>query len=275
MLQLTRGGYRSPDYWDTVNELAERIQTAAESSPLAALTERPDWNTIKPFFPINDNSVLTDNYKYGPQRAPRNARFIWIVGTRAELFGFRDLNPYDQDSIAEEWRPFTPETDDPGRLIATDAARAAGLTYAVVENDDLHKLGQLIQDFSNQFVPVVVIVDAWTLSIERYRNVVNFFDKENFVNCTVVVPWNMLDADTANRTPDLERNLEVTFPIQYHKPDTYIKFRQSKNLRLFKKEVQISLVRYVGDVTRSLKAARALPEAAAFAQFPQLTAVGR
>jgi hypothetical protein len=141
----------------------------------------PEWSKIKPFFPINDNEVPTAKLRYGPKRPPTYARFIWIVGTRDELTGLRDLKPYDEDGIAEDWRPFTPGTFDPGRLIASDAARAAGLTYAVVNNDSVDNLVKLIQELSSDFVPVIVVIDAWTLSIERYRKVVNFLDKQNFL----------------------------------------------------------------------------------------------
>jgi hypothetical protein len=89
------------------------------------------------------------------------------------------------------------------------------------------------------------------------------------------VPWNPLDEDTANKESVLQRNLAAAFPVQYYRQDTYVRFKQGKGLKSFKKEIQNSLVRFVGDINRSLTAARTLPEAVAFTEFPQLIAAGR
>ena len=68
MLQLTRSGFQSKDYWETINEFAERIYSGANNSPLPELMDLPEWSKIKPFFPINDNEVPTAKLRYGPKR---------------------------------------------------------------------------------------------------------------------------------------------------------------------------------------------------------------
>jgi hypothetical protein len=113
LLHLVRTAFNGAEYWEAVPALAQRIADAARNAPLQPLPQRPVWEQIAPLFPAAGNQPDAPRNL----RSPRHARFVWIVGTRAELAQFRDVDPYDPDDVPEDWRPFLPACTDPGRLI--------------------------------------------------------------------------------------------------------------------------------------------------------------
>jgi FxsC-like protein len=274
MLHLVRTRYRKPEYWEAVNEIAKQICCAAESAPLPKLESAPVWDEISPLFPLAEAPQPKQpvGVEYNrPVRPPRYARFVWVVGTRNELAELRSVDAYDPDDIAEEWLPFLPDCSDPARLIALDAAREAKLTY---QNEnflyDREEFRRLIDKWSDDYTPVVIVIDLWTLHIDRYRKVIQIFDKVNFLNCSVMVPWNFRDEETTGALGELKRKLAEVFPIQFYKPDSPFLFDGIKDLETFKEQLAKLLTRYAADINRSLSAARTLPERTVFSQLPQL-----
>ena len=206
MLQIVRASYNTDVYWQVVNNMAKRIQEAAEIAPLPPLDECPAWDKIPPLFPISSPSPFPPpdlKLNYSP-RVPRYARFVWVVGTREEISQVRDyvnsLERYDPDGIAEEWRPFHPTCKDPARLIATHAAFQARLAYACEQVPEDHNgLQRLINVAGDDYTPVVVVIDIWSMYCEKYKSVVKIFDKGILHNCAVIFPWNIEDHETMRK----------------------------------------------------------------------------
>jgi hypothetical protein len=199
MLQICRASYGKEVYWRAVNAIAKRIWRAAQNAPLKELRDSPLWENVSPLFPLAQVQPSDSIFANKPIRPPRYARFVWIVGNRGELADTRCvecLECYDPDGIAEEWRPFLPDSTDPARLIAADAAREARLSYHCEHPPQNQKeLRSLIEHASDAYTPVVVVSDLWSLHLARYRAVVSVFDRGTLDNCAVIFPWNLKDED--------------------------------------------------------------------------------
>jgi FxsC-like protein len=133
---------------------------------------------------------------------PRYVKFIFIVGSKEEI---RQTQRTQVDNYGgfkgTDWRPYYPVSQtEVGRLALVCAAKdVETLGYDIVSVDE-SLLGQLETMEKNNNV-VIIVVDPWTLKIDRYRNQLRNFDDRSFVNCAVLIPWNLNDPET-NR--DLE-----------------------------------------------------------------------
>jgi FxsC-like protein len=275
MLQITRASYRTDVYWDAVDAMARRIASAARDSPLPSLLNPLRWESILPLFPLTaqaEPSNLVGVSK--PMRPPRYARFVWIVAKRDELTHMRSLESqqfYDSDGIEEEWRPFLPDTIDPARLIATDAARDAQLGYfCEISPQNQQELQKLILHASDAYTPIVVVIDLWSLRLQKYSALVSVFDRGKLDNCAVIFPWNMADQETRRDQDLLRRSLAEVFPVQFYKPETSLLFEGISDVLTFKAELSKLLTKYLADINRGMKAARELPQDSAFKAPPLL-----
>jgi FxsC-like protein len=59
---------------------------------------------------------------------------------------------------------------------------------------------------------VAIIVDTWTLQVPKYRDALKAFDDRNFLNCVVLVPWNLKDSETASAQASLKDLLVKSLP---------------------------------------------------------------
>jgi hypothetical protein len=171
MLHLTRASPGKKEYWDAVNAIALRIATAAQKTPLPELPDVPNWDNIKPLFPIPAQRQSAPDFATNkPTRPPRHARFVWIVGRREELTETTSLECYDPHGSAEDWQPFLPDTSEPGRLIAADVLREVKLTYIGEQEvpQNQQDLENMIAKAAKAHTPIVVVTDLWSLHLNKY-----------------------------------------------------------------------------------------------------------
>ena len=144
-----------------------------------------------------------------PQTAgPRHAQFVYVVGRRDELQAFRRVVDAYGEEGELDWKPYFPHTDDAVFVLANQAALKLRLKYEAVPLGD--DLVQRLREAQEQRKIVVLIVDAWSLKIDRYYRLVSDYDKASFRNCVVVVPWNE-DDETREQTAELQDFLEMAF----------------------------------------------------------------
>jgi FxsC-like protein len=62
---------------------------------------------------------------------------------------------------------------------------------------------------------VLIVVDPWTVRIKSYRDPLQAYDEQNFINCELLVPWNGADAETAASVADLRYSLRQSFQRTY------------------------------------------------------------
>jgi FxsC-like protein len=260
-------------YWHAVYAIADRICDAAKNAPLPELPQAPDWDRTRPLFPVAAKAKPKPGFASSkPTKLPRQARFVWVVGKREEVTQRRSLDCYDPHGSAQDWLPFLPDTNDPGRLIAGDAAREVKLDYVGGEDvpQDQEELKRLIDDAAKAHTPIVIITDLWSLHIDRYGALISMFDEGKKDNCAVIFPWNFKDPETSEQRQMLRQRLAEILPLQFHKVEPSLLFEGIVDANTFRAELSKLLTKYMADIGRTLEAVRRLPDASAFKAPPQL-----
>jgi FxsC-like protein len=107
---------------------------------------------------------------------------------------------------------YYPPKEDPVTLLAQRVAVAEKLNYEMLPLDD--SLIDNLRNAENSNKIVVIIVDSWSLHVERYRQKMCRYDQNRFRNCVVMVPWNEGDGDTKIKAAQLQSILRKTFSRQ-------------------------------------------------------------
>lgn len=141
-------------------------------------------------------------------RGPRYVQFVVVAGRADELADVRtNVASYGNDAL--EWRPYYPSFQrEVGPLvqhIASDEDFASGFLH--LDPDLINKLEQAKRE--NNIV--VVIVDAWTIQLPGYCDLMREYDARSFLNCAALIPWNTEDDETELNRDHLELALQATF----------------------------------------------------------------
>jgi FxsC-like protein len=121
-----------------------------------------------------------------------------------------------------DWRPYLPETPDEVGLIAQSAATKEGFRYQRRALDD--NLLTFIKEAEANNRIVILIVDAWTLRLQKYKQWMLDYDRMNFGNCAVLIVWNDRDSDTTRDRDLLEFAVRQAFlfKARIKDPHTFI-----------------------------------------------------
>ncbi|HEY6401197.1 MAG TPA: FxsC protein, partial [Blastocatellia bacterium] len=141
---------------------------------------------------------------------PRYVKFIFLAGRKQELKPVRtSLDSYGESG--GEWRPWLPDPKDEVDLLVQEVIQRERLiSDGVITIDD--NLEKRLDEAENSNKIVVIIVDLWTLQLERYQKLMrDVVDPKQLVNCVIVVPWNPQDPEATNQRHDLENLLQATF----------------------------------------------------------------
>ena len=207
------------DYKEFLSRLAQRILQVTDTHPLPpGDMARIDFESIPNAF---EAAALTG--LMGPNvpvetsaRAavgPRHVVFVYVVGTRAELQNWRHMLEAYGDGGWVDWRPYFPPIDRCVTWYAQGVVHDEELNYERL--DFRPDLVQLLRDAEAKNKIIILVVDSWTLSCSTYRDVMSEFDRYQFRNCCVVIPWNK-DEETLGQADTLKRNLQQVFSRQTH-----------------------------------------------------------
>ena len=182
-------------YKEFLIELARAVVAASRNHPLPQF-HLPALSSIKSHFQ-SVNKGAGEN---------RQAFFSYVVAQphelpRSELRQYRDRG--------KDWRPFDPEDNSPVGLVAIGAAVRQNLYPQELEADS--RLIDEIEEAEKQGDLVILLVDPWTVSVQRYRELMRQYDRINFENSAVLVVWNSPDAETTGKRTELEKALRTAF----------------------------------------------------------------
>jgi len=127
-----------------------------------------------------------------------------------------------KESIFAQYLSYYPSFTKSVLLIAQEAALNEDLVSDNLEfNKDIkEELLEKIRKAESENNIVIIILDIWTLELEKYQSIMKKYDKERYFNSAVLVPWNEEDFEIKKKEKQLIDNLKKTF------------YRQSgKNLR--------------------------------------------
>src|ERR1051326_5467792 len=139
---------------------------------------------------------------------PYSTRFVFVVARPDELEGARmNLGGY-HDQGGWFWRPFLPTENDAVGLIAQQVVSEMGGRFneLAFDADIVDRIAQA--EKRNELI--VVVVDAWTINVERYAALLRRYDQNSPQNSAVVVPWNDQDPETVRYSRKLRKRLGAT-----------------------------------------------------------------
>ena len=172
-----------------------------EHAALDQITEVPQLKDIPPAF--GAAATASAPAESAAVKGPKRVHFIFGAGKPTEVAqaGKKIVEPYG-GSGGEDWQPYFPSAKKIGS-IARQTATADELNLWPGQLEISPILPARIRDAESQRELVVMFVDSWTAALPQYRATLQAFDRENYFNCSVIVPWNDADPDTQNNDKKL------------------------------------------------------------------------
>jgi FxsC-like protein len=193
---------------------------------------------------------------------PRSAQFLFVVAKAGEMETTRKpdrRNAYDPQD-GRYWKPFHPPSNEDVGLLALDALRAERLHYDVLPLDDAF-IGRLLQAQSDSNI-VIVIIDPWTLQLERYQAWMRQLDNQNFWNSAILFPWDEADDHTRTMWPSLSATVMQIFVNKgYRKDPDFFLDEQIRSEPEFRHFLAITLAKVRNRILQVVKP-RSLPPGA-------------
>jgi FxsC-like protein len=208
-------------YQDFLDKIVQKLLAATSQQSLPPLAALPDIKTLQSAFHRPPGDVLPAA-ESSESSGPRYADFIYVAGKRDEI-RLLGRNPDNYGNEGElDWRPYLPESPDEVGLMAQSAATKEGFRYQRVPLNA--NLLAFIQDAEANSRIVILIVDTWTLRLQKYKQWMQDYDRLNFANCALLVVWNDKDNDTASNRKDLEFAVRQTFlyKARFKDPHSFI-----------------------------------------------------
>jgi FxsC-like protein len=155
------------------------------------------------------------------KEGPRHVQCVYVAARRGELAAQRvraGLDAYGEES-GMEWSPYHPKLSDEIGLLVNHVTVGEGFLYTHGEVDEA--LLARLEDAKRRNKIVVMVVDAWTLCLDAYRQRMREVDERNFFNTAILVPWNPDDPETTERGDELQAQLKGTLVGRYVTRDQF------------------------------------------------------
>ncbi len=227
---------------EAIEAIARRIKLAREAHQLPPLPTPPAIKKVPALFPVPAPVVpptaagggAAGQDAVSAEGGPRFVQIVLVAGARDEFATARQTYDfYGADGL--EWRPYRPKEERRvGALAMQIAAERDFLPGPPVSLDE--SLVAQLKAAEQQNRIVVLLVDTWTLRIERYRTLMQTFDQINYRNAAVLVLWDGAE-ETATSAETLDEMVRVAFEHR----------SQNRESRVF-----ISPVKSVDDFRRDL-----------------------
>lgn len=211
--QLTRLGAASgakyfAQYFEFVRKFANTIVNAAKSHPLPALTSPlTPLDRIVGLFPTATPGVPSSS-----EAGPRYVQFIFVAGKQPELQAARrlDLKFYGQQG-GSDWQPYLDSYKGNAAALAIEAIEAFSKDSHYEEVTLTTGIDEQVKLAASQDKIVVVMVDTWTLRLDKYYELIAPLDQYSSVNCITLIVWNEEDLEAGVHKGALEAAVKGTF----------------------------------------------------------------
>jgi FxsC-like protein len=207
LLYMMRLKKFSDDYQEFVSLLASQLINTASQYELPALETVTSFADTPNAFADKARTPST------PQTVPSQVEFRFVVANQNQVHAFklsRDAKTYGPTE--SEWQPFASQTNRAVGLLAQIAAVKSTFDYRTRPVDrDLFKQ---LEEADRSDVIVILIVDPWSLQLPFFNRLMQEFDSRAFVNCGVLILWDMNDEATAMNRAVLEAQVRHVFSRQ-------------------------------------------------------------
>ncbi len=200
--------------YDTIlNVLADRIVDCYDAHELAPDTGLDIATATNAFAALIPKAApWGDTDGGGPISGPRRVYFVMAAATAEEV---REVRKHPGDRYGgepDEWMPYRPDVTDPLILHANDVARQQNPPLLPKqERADAGDLVELIKQAEQKNAVVILLVDAWTARLPKYRAALRPYDDYYSLHTAVIVPTNGVDSETAQHLPALQAYVREIF----------------------------------------------------------------
>lgn len=208
-------------YLEFLEEFASRIIDASENVQLPRLSTFPRFENVPNAF---CESPTTRRGVHQPANisggGPKNAKFLYVAASSDEFQtdGLRQ-NTRCYGEGGWFWRPFYPvEKRSIGEIIWPIVK---GFRYQEVEW--MNDITSYLKTVGENDEIVVMIVDAWTIRLERYGEILKECDREVLPNSSILVPWNPFDEETELNREHLRDAIQYTFRSKIQRNPLYFR----------------------------------------------------
>lgn len=192
------------DYKRIVKRLAQKIVQNCKEHTL------PDLGNLRPLEQIISTWAPTGPHPAEP--LGDNAWFVFAAAMPNEFSHPRTAVDRYKTRGGRDWRPYDPDFQETVGILAAKTAAKYRLYFGEMPLDN--DLVQRIEAAEKKGEIVIILVDAWTLKIPKYRDLMQKIDKVNFENCALMVPWNAPDPETEQYRTDLSEIVQKTFKFK-------------------------------------------------------------
>jgi FxsC-like protein len=201
------------DYFEFIKVLVNRIEVAAKRN-LKALDAVPPMDEINNAFSDGKGgsaAKVEAPARQPLQRGPKNSHVAYFAANKAEITSIRKTSEIYGD-IGWDWSPYHEKI---GSIVQQVTGRGVFRYIEMNVSDDFDK--RLEEAAANNEI-VILIVDAWSTYIDRYKDALRPYDQRFLINVSVLVPWNPEDAETVAHRDQLIASLEELFPRKMLQP---------------------------------------------------------
>lgn len=261
---LTRlKGEFKKEYLDLIASLADRIVALAEVHKLidkySSVSKLSSLDS--PF--LVPGATEARAIQLGAKQGgggPKHVYFVYGAATPEEVrqAGRQDLDAYGEAG-GPEWQPFFPEP----RTIGAVAPQVASsdeigmITHELPLSTDLDV--QIRKCEANRQL-VVILLDAWSAKLQKYGDVLRRLDQQNYINCSVLIPWNEGDLETKQTKAQLNKMVQDILFYRFKNAGDLFLRHEIQNLQELREQIADVLVRLRAEViTRTDTTAAALP----------------
>jgi FxsC-like protein len=201
MMKLTK---YSDDYQVFLNELVKKIVSASHVS-------LSNFNDLGPFTSIENAFKPGAASVQQRHRGPNNIYFAYIAAAKNEIAEVRQtVTSYGNSGW--DWSPYGTKIGKVAQGVTTEN----DFRYRELELDK--DLIVHIEEAERNKEIVVLLVDAWTVGIQGYGNILRGYDGRYFINSGALVAWGTADPETDSRRERLLQGLQAVFPRKMLQP---------------------------------------------------------
>jgi FxsC-like protein len=201
-------------YYDFLKNFTDKLLEVGAKWPLR---EEPNiasikavdsaWLTKPPLAASASRSAMPIRPLHRIPPGPGHALFYYIAGPPSEYVGYRtEMRGYGQVG-GPDWSPYYPPP--PEEKVASIVQKAVNDMNVVCYHSAVEdSLADRIEEAQRNNNVVVIVIDPWSLQLERYRKILEACDGRDFFNCAVLMAWNKNDADSNREIEQLKSKIQ-------------------------------------------------------------------
>jgi FxsC-like protein len=203
--QLLRLQRHKDDYLELVSAVADRIVEAAASPPPPGSREI-EFEQLESAFHLDSASADDDATDLTSLVATgQTIHFVTVALSRVEAESIHRSSTFYGDR-PHDWAPFRPLLPRPLGEYAQKVASEQGFRSTVKTVEQLNECLKLAQQQNHI---VVLLIDAWSAELQRYRRMLEDFDHQDNVAAVLIV-MSHNDPETQRRSHELADRMRRT-----------------------------------------------------------------